>query len=63
MAAVARIVFLGATSASFGISMFRDLLSNHDLAGSTLVLVGRTSTGWRGPSGWQDCSTGNPARD
>jgi alpha-galactosidase len=41
MAAVTKIVFLGAGSASFGISMFRDLFSNHDLAGSTLVLVGR----------------------
>lgn len=41
MAAVTKIVFLGASSASFGISMFRDLFSSHDLAGSTLVLVGR----------------------
>ena len=36
-----RIVFLGASSASFGLSMFRDLFSTRDLAGSTLVLVGR----------------------
>ncbi len=41
MTAVTKIVFLGATSASFGISIFRDLFSSHDLAGSTLVLVGR----------------------
>ncbi|OYW10709.1 MAG: hypothetical protein B7Z53_00300 [Rhodospirillales bacterium 12-71-4] len=41
MAAVTKIVFLGASSASFGISMFRDLFSSQDLAGSTLVLVGR----------------------
>ena len=38
MAAVTKIVFLGASSASFGISMFRDLFSSHDLAGSTLIL-------------------------
>ena len=41
MAPVTKIVFLGASSASFGLSMFRDLFSTHDLAGSTLVLVGR----------------------
>ncbi len=41
MTAVTKIVFLGASSASFGISMFRDLFSSHDLAGSTLVLIGR----------------------
>lgn len=41
MTAVTKIVFLGASSGSFGISMFRDLFSTHDLAGSTLVLVGR----------------------
>jgi len=43
MAAVTKIVFLGASSASFGLSMFRDLFSTHDLAGSTLVLVGRNA--------------------
>jgi alpha-galactosidase len=43
MAAVTKIVFLGASSASFGISMFRDLFSTRDLAGSTLVLVGRNA--------------------
>ena len=32
MTAVAKIVFLGASSASFGISMFRDLFSSRDLA-------------------------------
>jgi alpha-galactosidase len=36
-----KIVFLGASSASFGMSMFRDLFSARDLSGSTLVLVGR----------------------
>ncbi len=41
MAAVTKIVFLGASSASFGLSMFRDLFSTHELAGSTFVLVGR----------------------
>ncbi|MBR1279708.1 alpha-glucosidase/alpha-galactosidase [Bradyrhizobium sp. AUGA SZCCT0283] len=41
--AVTKIVFLGASSASFGISMFRDLFSSQDLAGSTLVLVGRNA--------------------
>ncbi|MDE2467789.1 MAG: alpha-glucosidase/alpha-galactosidase [Bradyrhizobium sp.] len=43
MAAVTKIVFLGASSASFGMSMFRDLCSTHDLAGSNLVLVGRNA--------------------
>ncbi|MDE1936812.1 alpha-glucosidase/alpha-galactosidase [Bradyrhizobium sp.] len=43
MAAVTKIVFLGASSASFGLSMFRDLFSTNDLAGSILVLVGRDS--------------------
>src|SRR5579862_9205783 len=41
MAAVTKIVFLGASSAAFGLSMFRDLVSTRDLADSTLVLVGR----------------------
>lgn len=41
MTATTKIVFLGASSASFGLSMFRDLFSTHELAGSTLVLVGR----------------------
>lgn len=43
MAAVTKIVFLGASSASFGMSMFRDLCSTRDLAGSNLVLVGRNA--------------------
>lgn len=43
MTAVTKIVFIGASSASFGISMFRDLFSTHDLAGSTVVLVGRNA--------------------
>jgi alpha-galactosidase/6-phospho-beta-glucosidase family protein len=41
MATVTKIVFLGASSASFGLSMLRDLFSTQDLVGSTLVLVGR----------------------
>ena len=43
MARTTKIVFLGASSASFGLSMLRDLFSSHDLAGSTLVLVGRNA--------------------
>lgn len=34
-----KIVFLGAGSMSFGLSMFKDLFSTHELAGSTLCLV------------------------
>jgi alpha-galactosidase len=41
MTRTTKIVFLGASSASFGLSMFRDLFSTRDLVGSTLVLVGR----------------------
>ena len=41
MPPVTKIVFLGASSAAFGMSMFRDLFSTRDLAGSVLVLVGR----------------------
>jgi len=36
-----KIVFLGATSMSFGLSMLRDIFSNDELHGSTLTLVGR----------------------
>ncbi|MBI5262454.1 MAG: alpha-glucosidase/alpha-galactosidase [Bradyrhizobium sp.] len=43
MAQTTRIVFLGASSASFGMSMYRDLFSTRDLAGSSLVLVGRNA--------------------
>lgn len=43
MATVTKIVFLGASSAAFGMSMFRDLFSTRELAGSTLVLVGRSA--------------------
>ena len=43
MAPVTKIVFLGASSASFGMSMFRDLFTTRDLAGSSLVLVGRNA--------------------
>lgn len=43
MAPVTKIVFLGASSASFGMSMYRDLFSARDLAGSSLVLVGRNA--------------------
>ncbi|MCK9917835.1 hypothetical protein MXD81_52720 [Microbacteriaceae bacterium K1510] len=35
-----KIVFLGATSMSFGLSMFRDVFSSDELRGSTLTLVG-----------------------
>jgi len=41
MASTTKIVFLGASSASFGLSMFRDLFSATVLSGSTLTLVGR----------------------
>jgi alpha-galactosidase len=34
-----KIVFIGAGSASFGLSMFRDLFNSRNLSGSTLVLV------------------------
>lgn len=34
-----KIVFIGAGSMSFGLSMFRDMFSSKDLTGSTLVLV------------------------
>jgi len=34
-----KIVFIGAGSMSFGLSMFRDLFSTQDLSGSTLTLV------------------------
>ena len=34
-----KIVFLGAGSMSFGLSMFKDLFSTHELVGSTLCLV------------------------
>ena len=39
MGKVCKIVFLGAGSAAFGISLYRDLFSTRDLSGSTLVLV------------------------
>lgn len=39
MANTTKIVFLGAGSMSFGLSMFRDMLSTDDLAGCTLTLV------------------------
>lgn len=41
MANQAKIVFLGATSASFGLSMLRDVFSSEELRGCTLTLVGR----------------------
>ncbi len=37
----AKIVFIGATSMSFGLSMLRDVFSSDELRGSTLTLVGR----------------------
>ena len=36
-----KIVFIGATSMSFGLSMLRDIFSSDELRGSTLTLVGR----------------------
>jgi alpha-galactosidase len=39
MANVCKIVFIGAGSAAFGLSMFRDLFTTKELAGSTLTLV------------------------
>jgi alpha-galactosidase/6-phospho-beta-glucosidase family protein len=41
MASTTKIVFLGATSMSFGLNMLRDIFSNDELRGSTLTLVGR----------------------
>ena len=40
MAKATKIVFLGASSASFGLSMLRDLFGTPELRGSTLVMVG-----------------------
>ena len=37
----AKIVFIGATSMSFGLSMLRDVFSSDELHGSTLILLGR----------------------
>ena len=39
-----KIVFLGATSTSFGLSVLRDIFSSDELRGSTLTLVGRNPT-------------------
>jgi alpha-galactosidase/6-phospho-beta-glucosidase family protein len=41
MAKQTKIVFLGATSMSFGLSMLRDIFGSDELRGSTLTLVGR----------------------
>ncbi len=38
-----KIVFLGATSMSFGLSLLRDIFSTNELSGSTLTLVGRNA--------------------
>ena len=38
-----KIVFIGATSMSFGLSMLRDIFSSNELRGSTLTLVGRNA--------------------
>jgi alpha-galactosidase len=43
MSNTAKIVFIGATSMSFGLSMLRDVFSSDDLRGSTLTLVGRNA--------------------
>ena len=39
----AKIVFIGASSMSFGLSMLRDIFSSDELRGSTLMLVGRNA--------------------
>lgn len=39
-----KIVFIGASSMSFGLSMLRDIFSSDELRGSTLTLVGRNAT-------------------
>jgi hypothetical protein len=39
MATAAKIVFIGAGSISFGLSLFRDLFATTQLSGSTLTLV------------------------
>jgi alpha-galactosidase len=44
MANQTKIVFLGATSMSFGLSMLRDIFSSGELRGSVLTLVGRNET-------------------
>lgn len=41
MTRTTKIVFLGASSQSFGLSMLRDIFSSDELRGSTLTLVGR----------------------
>ncbi len=41
MANQTKIVFLGATSMSFGLNMLRDIFSSDELRGCTLTLVGR----------------------
>jgi alpha-galactosidase len=38
-----KIVFIGATSMSFGLSLLRDIFSSNELRGSTLTLVGRNA--------------------
>lgn len=38
-----KIVFIGASSMSFGLSMLRDIFSSDELRGSTLTLVGRNA--------------------
>lgn len=44
MATQTKIVFLGASSMSFGLSMLRDIFSTDELRGCTLTLVGRNPT-------------------
>src|ERR1017187_10055184 len=39
----AKIVFIGASSMSFGLSMLRDIISSDELRGNTLTLVGRNA--------------------
>ena len=44
MSKCAKIVFLGASSMSFGLNMLRDIFCSDELRGSTLTLVGRDPT-------------------
>ncbi len=43
MSRTTKVVFIGATSQSFGLSMLRDIFSSDELRGSTLTLVGRNT--------------------
>ena len=47
-----KIVFLGAGSISFGMSMLRDLVTTPELRGSTLTLVTQHADSARRPPRW-----------